>query len=491
MEQELSPSDLELLKFLEDLQQNNPAEYEQMQQQLAAAQAARGAQGGSVTVMPTAGFVAKTRSVTGKGRKVFVNLCTSDLIDPCSEMDPEGPQPAGAPPPTADEYRIRIPVSVGPPREDLDKSNEACTVYDVVFNPTTVDSAQTDKGFRAFMMQVVASQIAQKHGDELSADFTFPKVLGNYKGISPLPQFIRAAAKPPAAEGGGFAPDPPPPRAAPIIEELPSSREDADAAAATLPAPAYVLRPLRADGTPLDDADDEQPGVPADERAGSGDALGRAPARLELKVHLPALAAGGTRARSGGAGAGAGAGAARGADASALERISVRVSAWDVRVLVTDLYALALELPCAVDAAVEDACLELERSVLSVTMRALGADDASKAAVESAASHEASKAQAEAWEAQLSKEARARKARQLLDQRRKEAAMEKAAADAQREATEAAARVESERARAAREDAPAADCASMPSAARGAGVAQRPPAVPPIALTNAVMFELE
>lgn len=48
---------------------------------------------------------------------------------------------------------MRIPMSLGPPREDLDKNGEVCTVYDVVFHPDAVEGSLKEAEFRSFVMQ--------------------------------------------------------------------------------------------------------------------------------------------------------------------------------------------------------------------------------------------------------------------------------------------------------------------------------------------------
>ena len=211
----LSVQEREMLQYLEDLQSTNPAEYQMLVQQLqsrggaaAAANgdaAAAGKNGGpsSVEVIPKPGFVAKTRSFTKRGQKVFVNVCQSDHVDPPAPVEP----PPGAPP--SDEVQMRIPLSLGPPREDLDKDGGVCTVYDVVFHPDTVANALQEAEFRNFMLELVRHQVKEKHKDELSDQFGFPKLKGNYKGIAPLPQIMRRKGVPPpsaaaaAADGGG------------------------------------------------------------------------------------------------------------------------------------------------------------------------------------------------------------------------------------------------------------------------------------------------
>ena len=151
----MTPQERELLTYLEDLQQNNPAEYELLVKDLNEKAAANGkgpgaaaAQGEEVTPLP--GFVAKTRSATHKGRKVFINVCQSDHVDKPAPV--EGAE-------NAEEVQMRIPMSLGPPREDLDKTGEVCTVYDVVFNPEAVELALREEEMRQFMMNIAVYQI--------------------------------------------------------------------------------------------------------------------------------------------------------------------------------------------------------------------------------------------------------------------------------------------------------------------------------------------
>merc|ERR1719502_1492339 len=149
----------EMLQYLEDLQKNNPAEYEliakQIQEQGAAGLGGKGgkkpARPAGEMVTPEPGFVAKTHSFTHQARKTFINLCQSDHVDPPGHV----PSAEGADP---DEYQMRIPLSCGPPREDLDKDGAVCTVYDVVFHPETIVNGLSNEEFRNFMLELVRYQ---------------------------------------------------------------------------------------------------------------------------------------------------------------------------------------------------------------------------------------------------------------------------------------------------------------------------------------------
>jgi hypothetical protein len=169
----LSTQEREILTYLEDLQQNNPAEYEllvqQMQEQRAAKEGGGGGSGGGgqqgEQVMPLPGFVAKTVSATRKGCKVFINVCQSEHVDKPAPVEGKS---------NAEEVQMRIPLSLGPPREDLDKDAAVCTVYDCVFHPDAVENALKEPEFRAFVMQLILHQIQDKYKDELSQVYWDP-----------------------------------------------------------------------------------------------------------------------------------------------------------------------------------------------------------------------------------------------------------------------------------------------------------------------------
>lgn len=43
---------------------------------------------------------------------------------------------------------IRIPLSLGTVREDNDKKGEVAQVYDVIWNPKSIERCKTDPAFR-------------------------------------------------------------------------------------------------------------------------------------------------------------------------------------------------------------------------------------------------------------------------------------------------------------------------------------------------------
>ncbi len=243
----MNEREAEALRFLEDLQANSPHEYEALVQQLNANAASKpGATAATprddaVQVTPSPGFVAKTRSATHQGRKVFVNVCSSDHVD-----KPAHDERAAS---NNDEFAVRVPMSLGPMREDLDKDGTVCAVYDAVFHSETVTHARDDAEFRAFVLSLIAHQVKQKHGDELGADFTYPRLRGNYKGMAPLPQMMRRRSAPtntiedsPTAVAANTA-DASPAAGGALVEEI--GGLDEEEMARTLPTPSYSLEPRR------------------------------------------------------------------------------------------------------------------------------------------------------------------------------------------------------------------------------------------------------
>ena len=65
---------------------------------------------------------------------------------------------------------LRIPMSMGQPREDSDKSNlwnyeegVPCKVVDVVMNSSIVETAEKAADIFLFMTQIIANYLLEKH----------------------------------------------------------------------------------------------------------------------------------------------------------------------------------------------------------------------------------------------------------------------------------------------------------------------------------------
>ena len=87
---------------------------------------------GGALVQPDKGFVVKTKDASGA--KVFINMTSHEFVDPMEEKNVPTPDGNGQM-----ERGVRIPLSLGNPREENDKKGEPAMVYDVIWAPKTVD----------------------------------------------------------------------------------------------------------------------------------------------------------------------------------------------------------------------------------------------------------------------------------------------------------------------------------------------------------------
>lgn len=146
-------------------------------------------------IQPQPGFVVKTKDKAGA--KVFLNMTSHELIDPFEEKPiPEGDKEKYG----GSEQGIRIPLSLGDVKEDFDKSGAAAQVYDVIWNPKTVERCKTDPAFRQIVVELAFNYVLQKFNHELDLRFTLPKL--KYKGKTVHFQRVRAKKAPKIEELG-------------------------------------------------------------------------------------------------------------------------------------------------------------------------------------------------------------------------------------------------------------------------------------------------
>ncbi len=125
----------------------------------------------SSIVVPSQGFVVKGKSTDGK--KVFVNVCYSNLVRNAHE-DSSG--------------EIRIPVSIGPIQADVDKKGNECTVVDIIVSEETAKRGSAESEFRKCLIDLLVSAIKLKYDIELEQ---IRKLKIGYKGVEVQPQRIR------------------------------------------------------------------------------------------------------------------------------------------------------------------------------------------------------------------------------------------------------------------------------------------------------------
>uniref|UniRef100_A0A1B6LPL3 Protein kintoun n=1 Tax=Graphocephala atropunctata TaxID=36148 RepID=A0A1B6LPL3_9HEMI len=123
-------------------------------------------------VHPSAGYVIKT-SVNGV-RKAFINICSNTNVGtPSSNPDTSGGQHG---------LRWSIPYCLAPPREDLDKKNSTCTVFDVIFHPDTLHMTQSNAAFRKLVNDTALGAVEESFHVSLDKiNLKFPKM--QFKGM--------------------------------------------------------------------------------------------------------------------------------------------------------------------------------------------------------------------------------------------------------------------------------------------------------------------
>ncbi|KAI8476272.1 MAG: pre-RNA processing PIH1/Nop17-domain-containing protein [Monoraphidium minutum] len=178
-------------------------------------------------ITPQPGFVIKTSDESG--RKVFVNVCSSDRIPAPGGWEggllPAAVEDALAKADALDSAEaLRFPMSVGSLRPDADKAGAACGAADVVVSTAVLAAAGASRPLKAFLIDLVLSQVGSKHGLQLDPKYKLPKM--GYKGAGgPGPQRVRAerralvtevpaggAARTVAATAGGKGQQQPPQR---------------------------------------------------------------------------------------------------------------------------------------------------------------------------------------------------------------------------------------------------------------------------------------
>lgn len=121
-------------------------------------------------VRPQPGYVLKT---SGDGvRKVFVNVCSSDVVQrPSSRTDAAG---------AGDHWSL--PHCMSPVRQDYDRARKPCDVYDVVFHPDALDLAKRGDGLRRMVEDTAMSMVERNNGVSLDrANVKYPKI--PFKGV--------------------------------------------------------------------------------------------------------------------------------------------------------------------------------------------------------------------------------------------------------------------------------------------------------------------
>ncbi|KAL4233162.1 PIH1 domain-containing protein 1 [Mactra antiquata] len=174
----------------------------------------------TTVVVPTPGFCLKTKN--SKNEKIFINLCTAEHVPPPQDLSDddllkllESEDPTG----------FRIPMSIGEPHAEIDKSGGGCTAYDVVVSPIFMEKMKGSELFRTFFLTVMMEGLEEKYDMQLSREWI---MLKNRRCVGTIQeQNMRTQSKPFIMEMGQGTESPVSTASQnKLIQEVPSSKED-------------------------------------------------------------------------------------------------------------------------------------------------------------------------------------------------------------------------------------------------------------------------
>ncbi|KAL8594170.1 hypothetical protein ACOMHN_018110 [Nucella lapillus] len=140
-------------------------------------------------ITPTPGFCVKMK--TAGQEKVFINVCQSDKVPPTKDLrDDELLKILES----DDMAQFRIPMCLGDPHAELDKSGGGCTVYDIIVHTDFIKKLQTNDLFQTFFLTISCEGIEEKYKTQLKREWV---ILKNRRCIGNLQeQTVRTKSKP-------------------------------------------------------------------------------------------------------------------------------------------------------------------------------------------------------------------------------------------------------------------------------------------------------
>lgn len=159
----------------------------------------------SKPIKPNPGFCIKLKD-TSTGTKLFVNVChTPELPEPRDIDDEELIHILESQDPTS----YRVPLSLGLPHEEVDKSGGRCTAYDVIINEAFFRKISSNELFKTFLITVALDGIEDKYS--VNPDRENYVVLKNRPYMGTMPDHCIQDRK------------------GPLISELPTSKSESAA----------------------------------------------------------------------------------------------------------------------------------------------------------------------------------------------------------------------------------------------------------------------
>ncbi|XP_013387850.2 PIH1 domain-containing protein 1 [Lingula anatina] len=121
-----------------------------------------------------------------------------------------------------DPTAFRVPMSLGEPHAEIDKSGKGCTAYDVIIHPDFLEKCKQSELFVKFLITISIEGLEEKYSMLLDRNYT---MLKNRKFLGTLPeQNIRTQSKPLIMEMGSAGASAP---GKPLISEVSSFNSQA------------------------------------------------------------------------------------------------------------------------------------------------------------------------------------------------------------------------------------------------------------------------
>ncbi|XP_050541917.1 protein kintoun-like [Daktulosphaira vitifoliae] len=120
-------------------------------------------------IRPCAGYVIKTSSNGTK--KVFINICSSDVIQKPSTTLRMGGK------------HFSLPHCLSPGRQDYDKARKPCDVFDIIFHPEVIGFTKQGKSLKDLVEDTALTMIEKNYNLVLDKNnLKYPKI--SFKGIA-------------------------------------------------------------------------------------------------------------------------------------------------------------------------------------------------------------------------------------------------------------------------------------------------------------------
>ncbi|XP_054848535.1 PIH1 domain-containing protein 1 isoform X2 [Eublepharis macularius] len=144
----------------------------------------------SKPIRPLPGFCLKTH--TDAGEKVFVNICRSPHIPPPPNLTNEELECLIE---SENASNFRIPMTLGDPHAEVDKSGHGCTAYDVTINTDFFTKMEGNCFLKEFFITIVLEGLSEKY--KMSISHAERRILKNRKFMGSISeQNIRTKSKP-------------------------------------------------------------------------------------------------------------------------------------------------------------------------------------------------------------------------------------------------------------------------------------------------------